>query len=164
MESLRPILSGLIGALVAALLMRWLARGNQKSVPAGTIRYSPRLRAVSLLMLAVGCFIAYAATHASANQRWIAFLVAAPLLGGSIWFAMEAFFVSAQVSKSALVHRSPWRGTRHIQWPAVTGYEFSQALGCHVLETSEQGTVRLSVYMSGVDQIAEHLAQHSNDA
>ncbi len=143
--------------------MGWIVRGKQKPLPAGTVCYGPRVKGVSLFMLAVGCFIAYAAWHASASQRWIAFLVAAPLLAGSIWFVLEAFLVSARVSKSELVHRSPWRGTRRIPWSAVTGYEFSAALGCHVLETREYGVVRLSVYLSGLDQVAAQLSHERGD-
>lgn len=163
MESLRPLISGLIGAVIAALLMRWISRGNEKTLLPGTVRYSPRMRALSLLMLAVGSFIAYAAIHASPSQRWIAFLVAAPLFAGSVWFVLETFLVSAQVSKASLIHRSPWRGVRNIPWSAITGYEYSHAMGCHVLETEGHGTVRLSVYMSGVDQVAEQLVPQQDD-
>ena len=165
MENLRPLLSGLIGAVIAGLLLRWVSRESGKALPSGTVRYGGRMRATSLFLLAIGSFIAYAAAHASPSQRWIAFLVAAPLFAGSVWFVMEAFLVSAKVTKENLEHRSPWRGTRTIPWSRITGYSYSHAMGWHVLEAEGYGAVRLSVYMSGVDQVAEQLAsQQSDDA
>jgi uncharacterized protein YhfF len=43
-------------------------------------------------------------------------------------------------------------------------YEFSSVNSCHILATRGYGKVRLSTYMSGVDQVAEHLCrQPPND-
>jgi len=165
MENLRPILSGVLGALVAGLLMAWVARGGASELRKGHVCYGARIRAVAVLMLAIAVFIAYAALHASPSQRVVAFFVAAPLLAGSVWFVVETFFVTASVSTTHLTHRSPWSGTRSIPWSAVTGYEFSSTMSWHVLETSGYGKVRLSSYMLGVDQVAEYLAgQPGSDA
>jgi hypothetical protein len=163
MEGLRPLLSGLIGAVVAGLVMAWVSRGATHHLP-GHVRYGRRMRATSLVMLAIGALIAYAALHAAASQRVIAFFVAAPLLAGSVWFVLETFFVKAMLTATHITHTSPWRGTRTIPWSAITGYEFSSANSCHILATRGYGKVRLSTYMSGVDQVAEHLCrQPPND-
>jgi hypothetical protein len=155
MESLRPLLSGLVGAVVAGLLMAWVARGREKEALVGKVHYGRRVKVLSLVMLAIGTFIAYAAFHASPNQRVIAFFVATPLFSGSVWFVLEAFFVTATVSATHLTHRSPWRGTRRVPWSNVAGYEFSSLSSSHVLTTKGHGKVRLSTYMSGVDQVAQ---------
>jgi hypothetical protein len=144
--------------------MAWIARGPKEHL-AGHIRYGRRMRITSLVMLAIGTFIAYAAIHASPGQRVIAFFVAAPLFVGSIWFVLETFFVKVALSTTHLTHTSPWRGTRSVPWSAITGYEFSTVNSCHVLSTNGFGKVRLSTYMLGVDQVAEHLSSQSqNDA
>lgn len=165
MENLRPLLSGVIGAVIAAGLIAWGSRGAEKDLPAGRIRYGRRMRGLSLAMLAVGIFIAYAALHASQSQRVVTFFVAAPLFAGALWFVLETYFVEVTVSATHLTHKSPWRRTRSIPWPAITGYEFSEVNSCHVLTTKGFGSVRLSTYMSGVDEVAEYLSnQPPNDA
>lgn len=165
MEYLRPLLSGLIGVVITGLLLRWVSRESEEALPPGAVRYGRRMKSISLFMLAIGSFIAYAALNASPDQRGTAFLVATPLVLSSVWFVLEVFLVSAEVTNETLIHTSPWRGTRKIPWSAIIGYSYSSAMSWHVLETEGYGTVRLSVYMSSVDQVAEQLAlQSSYDA
>jgi hypothetical protein len=162
-NSLRPILAGLVGAVIAALLLRWALRTRGAGSGEAQVRYGGRMRALSVLMLAIAIGIVYAALHASASQRMMAFLVAAPLLAGSVWFVLEAFVVKATVSATHLTHRSPWRGTRTIPWSTVTGYEFSPEMSCHVLRTSGHGKVRLSSYMSGVELVTDRVKNPRSD-
>lgn len=142
MENLRPILSGLAGALIAGMLLRWAARGTPTQRPAGHFAHGARYRAVAVAMLLVGCFIAYAAMRASASQKLVAFLVAAPLFTAALW--MTVF--------------SPWQGWRSIPLSSIIAYRYSLSLGCHVLTTQNHGRVRLSSHMEGVDQVAERLS------
>jgi hypothetical protein len=165
MESYRPFLSGLIGAIVMGLLMAWVARASNEKLEPGTIRYSTRMRVVAVLMLVIGAFIAYAAAHASANQGLLAFIIGSAALGSGLWFVLETFFVYARVTPGPLEHFSPWRGRRSIPWSAINGYEFSQSNSMHVLATTTYGKVRFSTMLLGVDQVVEKLGeQPSNDA
>jgi hypothetical protein len=163
MEELRPVLSGLIGGAIAALLLRWVSKEKDVRLPAGSVRYGRRMKAISLVLLAVGLFIGYAATQASPDQRWTALAVGGSLFAVSVWLVLETFLVSANVTEECLIHRSPWRKTRAIPWTAVTDYSYSNVMSWHVLHTSNYGTVRLSVYLSGVDQVAEKLSPPQRD-
>ena len=148
---------GLVGAVLSILLLAWALRGRGAGRDEGQVRYGGRMRTLALLVLAIGLGIAYAALHASPDQRVTAFCVAGPLLAGAVWFVLEAFLVKASVSPTHLTHTSPWRGTRKIPWSAITGYEFSPEMSWHVLRTTGYGKVRLSSYMSGVEQITDRL-------
>ena len=155
MSNLRPILAGVVGAILTVMLLAWALRGGGQNE--GEVRYGGRMRALALLVLAIGLGIAYVALHAAPSQRLVAFCVAGLLLAGAVWFVLEAFFVRASVSATHLTHTSPWRGTRRIPWSAITRHEFSPEMSWHVLETTAYGKVRLSCYMSGVDQIIDRL-------
>jgi hypothetical protein len=156
-NSLRPVLAGAVGALAAVLVFAWALRARRADHGEGLVRYGGRIRAVALFVLAIGLAIAYAALHASPDQRMVAFCVAGLLLAGAVWFVLETFFVRAIVSAAHLTHTSPWRGTRRILWSAITRHQFSPEMSWHVLETTGYGKVRLSSYMSGVDQIIDRL-------
>jgi hypothetical protein len=116
-----------------------------------------------VLVLAIALFIGYAALHASKSQRPLAYGLSGLFLAFSGWFLLEVCFVKARVSKAHLHLWSPWRGRRVIPWSAITGYAYSPANSWHVLFTEGFGTVRLSTLLSGVDQVAEHLAQFSEN-
>lgn len=156
MDSFRPIITGLLGALIAHCLIYWV-RSASADAGDGILRYGWRSRVVALLILATALFIGYAAIHASASQRFLAYLIGGGSVAFAVWLLLEMLFTGARVTRSHLEVWSLWRGRRRIPWSAVTSYEYSSAMGWHVLDTSGYGTVRLSVLLSGVDQIGEHL-------
>ena len=158
MENLRPILSGLIGAMVSTALLVWAMRGPAEHLREGHIYYSKRMRVLACILLALGLFIGYAALHASPDQRFLAYPMGAVGFLSGIWLVLETFFVRARISPTYLLIWSPWRGHRSIPWSAITGYEYSETMMWHVLTTEGFGKVRLSCYLSGVDQIADHLS------
>ncbi len=157
MNTLRPILAGVAGAVIAAALLAWALRARGSGNTEGQVRHGGRMRALSVLVLAIALGIAYAALHASPGQRTMAFLVATPILVGSVWFVLETFFVRATVSPTHLTHTSPWRGTRTIPWATVTGYEFPPEMSSHGIRTSGHGKVRLSSYLSWVEQVTDRV-------
>jgi len=163
MENLRPIFSGLAGAVISSMLVAWASRASSERSATGLIHYGWRIRCVAVLMMAIALFIGYAALHASPNQRLLAYGIGGVSLAFAGWFAVEVLFVRAQVSETHLCHWSPWRGRRSIPWSAITGYAYSQANSWHVLSTEGYGRVRLSVFMTGVDQVVPHLPWHRED-
>jgi len=163
MDNLRPIISGLIGGLAAILLLAWALRASPPQQD-GEIRYGSRMRLLALFCLALALFIGYAALHARADQRSIAYGVSGVLLSSVAWFVLEVLFVRVRITESHLEVRSPWRRRRVIPWTAITGYEFSEINRWHILSTKGFGKVRLSCYLSGVDQIAAHLDAGSGPA
>ena len=152
----RPLLSGLISAVVVGVLIWWVSR-EVADLPRGQVRYGRRMRALSVVTL-VGCLVfLLAAFHSSPSQRVVAIFLATSLFGGSIWLVLETFFVKATVSETHLTHTSPWRGTRTVPWSAIVDVKFSELSSCHVLATAGFGKVRLSIYMLGVDRVFERL-------
>ena len=160
MESMRPIVSGLLGAVISALLVAWILRQSLNAPTDGTISYGWRIRVVAFLMLGIALFIGYAALHASQSQRFFAFSIGGAGVAFAVWFVLEVLFVGARVSELHMQVWSPWRGTRLIPWNAITGYEFSPACGWYILHTNGFGKVRLSTTLIGLDQVFTLLEQH----
>lgn len=162
MANLRPIISGVIGGLVAVAIISWLARDAATAQTDGLLCYGRKTRAIAVGLLLIALFIGYAALRASPDQRVIAAVVAVALLAGGIWFVVETFCFQARVTDTHLIVRSPWRGVREVPWEAVEGYSFSEVNRWHVLHTRGYGKVRLSVLLEGVDQVAEKLGRHAD--
>jgi hypothetical protein len=161
MASLWPIISGVIGALLTGVILSWASRSASSARTDGLLRYSGRMRAVAVGLLGIALFIGYGALHASPDQRLIAGVVGMTALTCGIWFVVEAFSFRGRVTETHLVVRSSWRGVREVPWEAVEGYSFSDLNQWHVLHTRGYGKVRLSVYLEGVDQVAEQLERQA---
>jgi hypothetical protein len=102
-----PILTGLAGASVAALVHKWATGGNGRAVPGSELRYSARARALSWLYLGVAGFIAFVAIEASAGQRGIAFVLGGGFLTWAIWSWVDTHFFRAEYDQDGLHIRSP---------------------------------------------------------
>lgn len=157
MTSLRPIISGIIGALLTGAILSWASRSASSARSDGLLRYSGRMRAVAVVLLGIALFIGYAALHASPDQRLIAGAVGMTALATGVWFVVEVFSFRGRVTETHLIVHSSWRGVREVPWEAIEGYSFSDVNQWHVLHTRGYGKVRISVFLEGVDQVAEQL-------
>ena len=105
--------------------------------------------------LAIGVFIAYGASRASADQRVIAACVGGTLFLVSLYVFLEAQFVRVEFDDEFIYTFAPWRGRRVIPWSAVTSYSSSGASGWHTLKTRGYGSIHLSALLSGLGTMRE---------
>lgn len=163
MANFQPIITGVVGALLTGAILSWASRGASSARTDGLLRYGGRMRAVAVGLLGIALFGGYAALHASWDQRVIAGIVGGGMLAAGLWFVVEVFAFRGRVTETHLIIRSPWRGLREVPWEAVEGYSFSEVNQWHVLHTRGYGKVRLSVFLEGVDQVAEQLERQADD-
>jgi hypothetical protein len=159
MMSSSSVPSGVIGGVLATLLLSWLAT---RVVPAARLRngryiveYRLAAKIAGWCFLALGLFTAYAAAHASADQRVLAACVGGTLLLVSLYIFLEAHFVRIEFDDQFVYTFAPWRKRRVIPWSAVTGY--SVASGWYVVKTRGYGSVHLSAQLSGLGTMRDYL-------
>ena len=158
MDIPRIVLSGVIGGVVAYLVVRALRRDAGGAADTEDLHYGPGMKITALALLLIAGFIGYAALQARPSQRLIAFTLSALLLAGAGWFVLEAFFTRIRFGEDAIAVYSPWRRFRKVPYSAITGYRYSEANQWHVLETPD-GNVRLSIYLRGIDRFGELLGE-----
>jgi hypothetical protein len=146
--------SGVIGGIVATLLLLWLA---SRAVRAARFRggryvveYGLPVRVAGWFALALGVFIAYAASQASPDQRILAACVGGTLFLACLALFLEFHFVRIEFDDEFIYTFSPWRKRRVIPWSAVSGYSYSAVNHWHILETPGCGSIRLSGLLSGL--------------
>jgi hypothetical protein len=145
----------ILGLCVVCLLLIYLFQSFRSAA-----RRSARIRVVqygrSMRILAVGSlmFVAFflpTAAQAPPRQQWLAWALAALLCGAAAYVALEALLVHLEFDEERLYAFSPWRGSRTIPWAEVVSIRFSPLNRGYVVRTRSQGSVRVSLFMSGLD-------------
>lgn len=154
-------MTGLIGGIIAALFLGWLANRAQKEARLRSgrrvLEYGRAVRIAGWGFLLLGLFFVYAMAQASEDQA-----VLAACVGGGMFAAGASLFVEFQLVRiefddDAIYTFSPWRGRRVIPWSAVIGYDYSHMNRWHILKTTRHGSIRLSILLSGLGSMAEQL-------
>jgi hypothetical protein len=153
------IIGAIIGGLAMWLLMRSVRRTARQSGSRSVLEYGPMIRGLGVVLLIVGGFLLFAASRASADQRQLAWIVSGALAGAAVYFFIEVFFVRIEFDDTWIYATSPWRADRAIPWSDITECRYSHINRWHVIRTRDNGTLRLSVYLSGVDTFLERVAR-----
>ena len=115
-NSIRPIISGLLGALFVFVLVLFT---KDKSKREGNIRhlhYGKSFKIFSLLLIPISAFILYAVSQSHKGQEIAAFLVATGFVLCSIFLPYQAFFVSFSYDEEFVYYKSPWVGFKKVPW------------------------------------------------
>lgn len=161
MDVWRPVLSGLVGALVVYLLFR-LARpvartqGDRK-----ILEYGRGLKLLAVFFVPVSAFVAYAAAHAGPSQALMAALVALFFVLATLYLLYEAFFVKLGYDQRFIYHYTPLRGERTVPWESVTEAGYSPLCQAHFLATRTQGKIWFSPWLNGFTEFVEYIEQRS---
>jgi hypothetical protein len=159
-DSIRPVLSGLAGGVVALLLQRFARRAKPQATGDGTLlRYPKGLLVLGVVAFAV--FFAFTVYNALGknvvNSYAVAVSVPLVLATAAGWLAIECAGVSIVLGRDSLRCTSPWRPSREIPWRDVVKASYSRTNDWYVLRTRNQGTVRVSGMLSGSDVLRDHL-------
>jgi hypothetical protein len=151
--------SGVIGGVLAALLVSWLATRAIRSARFRSGRYVVEycipVRVAGWFALAVGMFGVYAASRASPDQRVLAACVSGAMFLACVALFLEFHFVHIEFDDEFIYTFSPWRKRRIIPWSSVAGYSYSAVNRWHILKTRGYGSVRLSELLSGLGTMRE---------
>ena len=161
MKALVPFLIIGVVAILAALLARPDSDRVDDRTPVRVLRYGWRFRAFVLVFTGYIPVLAVV-LYVNGNFADVGELVAMGLLNLlALYSFLEVFVVSIQFDENGLTARSPWRKTRRIQWSEIVEHDFEGWSRYHLLRTQSKGTVRLSVYLTGVTTFLEELERRA---
>jgi small-conductance mechanosensitive channel len=164
MDWWRPIISGLVGALVVYLLFR-LARpvarveGDRK-----ILEYGRAFRLLVVLFVPVSAFVAYGAAHARPSQALAATLVTLFFVLASAYLLYEVFLVKLGYDQRFIYSYTPLRGQRTVPWESVTEAGYSPLRQAHYLATRAHGTIWFSPWLNGMAEFIEYVEHRSEMA
>jgi hypothetical protein len=169
-DALRPLLSGLLGALVVGVLVARMRRSKAVEHDGVLILRYPRALGYFGFVLGVifGAFAVRNARYGSSVSSYaVALLVPLVLALVGVYIAAEVFLSRVIVSNESVLVSSPL-GTRTALWPDIVRIEFVPTSGWYVLYTSEGNRLRVSSLLPGISRFLERaadagLALPSND-
>jgi len=162
-DTFRPILSGLIGALV----VYFLARSRHK--PAKTVGtkkflvYGIGFKIFSAILIPGSLFVAYAASQARSSQVILAACIAAAFLVSAIFFAYQAFFVSLAYDNDNIYYKTPIGGSYVIPWTDVLEVGYSSFMQSHYIRTIQVQRIWCSYMLCGYEEFGEFLAKKADE-
>lgn len=157
MADFAPLLIVVFVMLLLRLLLRPDSDRIGDIVPVRTLKYGWRFRTF-ILIFSGGMPVLSVVSYVNGNLADVGELVSMILLDLLALYAfLEVFLVSITFDEHGLTARSPWRKTRRIEWFEVTEYDFSGWNQWHLLRTEKKGTVRISIYLTGMITFFEEL-------
>lgn len=154
-------MTGIIGGIIATLLLGWLASRAKRDATTRTgrlvVEYGRAVKAVGWFFGLLGIFVLYVAAHASEDQKLIAAVTGGCMFTATMALFAEFHFVRVEFDTDAIYTFSPWRRGRVISWDDVTGYGYSETNRWHILHTVDSGSIRLSILLSGLGSMADQL-------
>lgn len=146
---MRPVISGLIGGLIAVLLTAYIANRVGKGGEPGTLRYSGFMWGLASACL-IFAFLPLVATVAGNDKDFWA--KAALFVGfgfGAAYCFGEAALVRGSFDEEGIRFHTPWTGTKCERWANLRSVEFVGACSWYTLTFASGKRVRLSQYLHG---------------
>ena len=161
MADLMPNLSGVAGAIAAAIALPWIVRTVRPSAATiggkGVLEYGRPMKVMAVIFWIGWMGFLVAALFAPTKDRVIAFTVVCGFLLLIVSLHLEFFGVRVTFDDVGIRTRSPWRPKREIPWSATNRVWFSQALQWYVVQTVGYGRIRLHIYLSGIESLLSEL-------
>jgi len=159
LDSLRPIISGLLGGFVVYLLS---CSGRSPAPRSGNRRrlsYGLGFRVFAAILVPGSLFVAYAASQARSSQLIIAVAIATTFLVAAAFFAYQVFFVSFEYDDQNIYYRSLLAGSHVIPWTEVLEVGYSGLLQASYLRTKQVRRIWCSNMLRGFDELGEFLSK-----
>jgi hypothetical protein len=157
------IVVGIPGAIFLAILLYVLFRAARK--PAIRVKgrrrmeYSGGMKITAVMCLAIGLFIAWAASQASASQIVTAYFVALGLLGIEVYLFNEVFLTKLEYDGHAIYHRKVFDREVRIPWTDVQQIAYKRWTRKQYLQLNSGRSIELSPMRKGVREFGQFL-QH----
>lgn len=115
----------------------------------------------SVFVILFGAFLVFALLKAKPEEIRIVWGVVGSLFLISLFIFIEFFRVKISYDQNMIYTQSPWRDSREIPWPDVSGASFSQVNKWYLLKTDHHGNIRASVYLMGISTLVEELKRRN---
>ncbi|WP_428772210.1 hypothetical protein [Vibrio sp.] len=147
-DSIRPIISGLLGAIVAVYMTAYISKQAGES-EAGQLRYTKFMwgLAITCLLLALLPIGLTLAGHH--KELWAKVSLFVGFGSGAIYCFGEAKFVHGSFDQEGIIFSTPWTGLKKEKWANISSIKLSDMCGWYILTFKSGNKIRLSKYLSG---------------
>ncbi|MCE7987881.1 MAG: hypothetical protein DYG89_42495 [Caldilinea sp. CFX5] len=153
------VIAQILGAVVMGLFMAWLLRSvsPKAGMEAGkhVLSYgrSMKLLGVGGVILWVSLILLMVSTATEEILMPLIIFAAFALL--SLYLTLEAYSVRVLYDEAFIYYYSFWRKERKIGWYDIKAITFSSFSQYFICETTFDGKLRLSLYLSGVQEFLQ---------
>lgn len=162
-NSIRPIISGLVGALFVLVLILFTKDKSRREGNTRHLHYGKPFKIFSLLLIPTSVFIVYAVSQSYKGQEIAAFLVATGFVLCSIFLPYQAFFVSFSYDDEFVYYKSPWIGFKKVPWSNLKKKGYSIFLQSDFILVDGIGRIWLSNMLDGYTELCEFLEKKSRE-
>jgi uncharacterized membrane protein len=156
-NTIRPILSGLVGTFFIYLMIRFTKPEAKKIGNRKILEYSRGFKILTLTLAPFSIFVVYAASHARESQIIIAGIVAFCFVAGAVFFVYQVFFVHFSYDKKCIYYQSPLKGTVKAPWNSLLSVSYSSLLQADYLVVDGIGKIWCSNMLNGYNELGEFL-------
>jgi|EndMetStandDraft_4_1072995.scaffolds.fasta_scaffold23858_5 hypothetical protein len=147
--TLRPIISGFVGGLIAVLFTAFVARRVGKGGEPGQLRYGAFMWGLAAACLVLA-FLPVAATLAgNEKELWAKAALFVGFGFGAAYSFGEAALVRGSFDDQGIQFRTPWTGVKNENWRDLRSVEFVGSCSWYTLSFANGKKVRLSQYLQG---------------
>lgn len=146
---MQPVISGVIGGLIAVLLTAYVASRVGKGGKPGELRYGGVMWALAVACL-VFAILPVAATFAGNDEEIWAKVAIFVFFGLSAAYCFgEAALVRGHFNDDSIEFHTPWSGTKRENWINLESVEFVALCSWYTLTFASGKKIRLSQYLVG---------------
>lgn len=156
-------LSTLLSAVAGSLIYGASQRPAERTGSGLVLRYGLPLRCLSVVVLVIvsGSLI-FSNFDPKTSPEDTGLLVAGGVMTALfLYFFIEMFFVRIEFDEARISTFTPWRSSRQIPWSDIASFRHDEAHCWYIIQTRTHGTLRVSTFLSGINNFAERLRQNA---
>ena len=146
---MRPIISGLIGGLIAVLLTAYIARRVGKGSEPGQLRYGKFLWILAAACLLLALLPIASSLAGNDKDFWAKIGLFVGFGVGSAYCFSEAALVRGSFNEQGIVFYTPWTGSKKESWHDLVSIEYIASCSWYTMTFRSGKKVRLSRYLEG---------------
>ncbi|CAM2821711.1 hypothetical protein PAT01_39350 [Pseudoalteromonas atlantica] len=158
-SSLSPIISGLIGGVIATLMVVFAKNKSERVGDARQLTFGILFKAFAFLLVPFTFFVLYAISQSYEGQEIAASLVGLGFLLGSIFFPYQAFFIEFSYDDKNVYFKSPIAGNKKVSWNGLRKVGYSWLLQADYIVVDGIGRIWCSNMLQGYGELMEFLAE-----
>ncbi|QIZ76529.1 hypothetical protein [Ferrimonas lipolytica] len=158
-SSISPIISGLIGGLIATLMVVFTKSKSERVGDVRQLTFGIFFKAFSFLLVPFTFFILYAISQSYEGQEIAAGLVGLGFFLGAIFFPYQAFFVEFAYDDENVYFKSPIAGEKTASWKKLDKVGYSWLLQADYIVVDGIGKIWCSNMLQGFEELMEFVAK-----
>lgn len=162
-ETIRPIISGLLGAICVYFIVGFTTESAKTSNGRKILEYGLPVKILITILISFSIFVVYAASQARESQIVIASIIAGCFLLGAIFFGYQVFLVKFSYDSNFVYYKSPFCGSKKVPCSSLLYIGYSTLLQADYIVIDGIGKIWCSKMLNGYTELGEFLEQKTQE-